>query len=77
MRWAVSGYLEPTAHSKPHTAYSQHAAALGRLDPHCGSKANRTTDSSLFSVNEDGKAEGEKRKSENLFRFPHSDLRFF
>jgi len=47
----------------------------GRIRSH-GSKANRTTDGSLFSVNEDGKAEGEKRKSENLFRFPHSDLRF-
>jgi len=48
----------------------------GRIRSH-GSKANRTADGSLFSVNEDGKAEGEKRKSENLFRFPHSDLRFF
>jgi hypothetical protein len=42
-----------------------------------GSKANPSTDSSVFSVNKARKAEGEIRKSEILFRFPHSDFRFF
>jgi len=42
-----------------------------------GSKANLGTDSSVFSVNEDRKAEGEIRKSETLFRFPPSGFRFF
>jgi hypothetical protein len=42
-----------------------------------GSKANLGTDSSAFLVNEDRKAEGEIRKSEILFRFPHSNFRFF
>jgi len=34
-----------------------------------GSKANRTTDSSVFSINEARKAEGEIRKSEIFFLF--------
>jgi hypothetical protein len=43
----------------------------------CGSKANLGTAGSEFSINEDRKAEGEIRKPEILFRFPHSNFRFF
>jgi len=40
------------------------------------SKANLSTDGSVFSVNEDGKAESEIRKSELFFRFLLSAFRF-
>lgn len=58
------------------TFWPEYAAALGRSHPLARVEANLSTDSFVFSVNEDGKAESEIRKSELFFRFLLSAFRF-